>query len=1153
MSQTIETRLAVLLGLLMSSTIASAQDDLFEGELAQDETPAEETAPEQTEQLESRADEPAQSEPPSPAPAPTPAEAAASADTSASISLDASATSPQVDIDESNQTAPAPEPAPVVTGSHIRRPRLMVEDTLVIDSPLTTETQGRDFLQLRRQLGGVALPDTTGALGHSKFGGPDAQRLQLRALPTLVLLNGRRLVAAPYQLNRGADYVDIGQLPISLVERIEITRGITAGLYGDGAIGGTINVITRRDFEGVEVDIGGQATDKLDQHEVDVTLTVGAGNDTTGMNGMVSYFNRQPLAASDRDWIGQREDRVESLLNNPASYQQISNFNYPFPDPFCDIATAAGHATGLEVRIRGYGPPETLGLLPPEQQEEFLMDHDVARGGQFGTTNGQLDPLETATYCAGDFTKVQDLVIKDERIQTYSTFWHKLSDHTEAFGELGYYRSNNENRTAPAFPIIRLTPDTHDINPVWVPVEHADQPVQQPGFAAVEVPAGRIPNYQFIVGRVAGTQNGSNVNTRRVDVWRGVLGLKGDLEDLARDSVLETWDWEIAGVYSASEAVTTAKDVLMDKLADALNNCEATRIDANRDEVPTTIKERQEAGCFNPFYSSVTNSAAVDPLNVSPVPAASRNGFITTDTDMPGDEGYGVQDGGYVCDPNDPNSPPCPAQFDRDGDGIFELAGTPNTQQVMDRLTGEQITVHRRELATLDGVLRGDLARFGGGGLSFGVGAQARRETLQIDYDAAYNQRLYAFLFGAPDVPDVGRNVVAGFGELRLQVLDGLFEVQPAVRIEHYEGVGTAVNPLAAVAVRPFAASSSPPAALEWLLVRGHVGQGHRAPSLMQLHGTQTEFQSVEFFGSTVFVPHQIAGNPKLDFEKYTTLSGGLQWDFAGIHIGADFWTTMTDDVIASDNSRTLIYDCQAGYEMGFGDCDEAMLLSGTRILDHIETAFDNLAEVDTNGIDGGASYTLDTQRRGLGELGTFVLGVQGTYINSYLIKSPRALREFYRPAGAVPFDAMGQRDYSNVSAEYDAAGYRNLENFAPAMPKLRMAVPLRWLYQGHVIGATMRYVGSYNDDSEHTVERYGLPNINNLALAEGETIPAWTVFDANYGFTFGDEDRRIQLAVGVLNLLDEAPPAVESPLGYEVGVHDPRGRLVYVRATGAF
>ena len=100
-----------------------------------------------------------------------------------------------------------------------------------------------------------------------------------------------------------------------------------------------------------------------------------------------------------------------------------------------------------------------------------------------------------------------------------------------------------------------------------------------------------------------------------------------------------------------------------------------------------------------------------------------------------------------------------------------------------------------------------------------------------------------------------------------------------------------------------------------------------------------------------------------------------------------------------------------------------ALLLAGTRTLDHIESGFENLASVRTNGVDGGASYTLDSRKRGMGDFGTFVIGVQGTFINSYLIDSPRALREYYRVTDDSPRLRAGRFDYSNISATYEAAG----------------------------------------------------------------------------------------------------------------------------------
>jgi outer membrane receptor protein involved in Fe transport len=130
-------------------------------------------------------------------------------------------------------------------------------------------------------------------------------------------------------------------------------------------------------------------------------------------------------------------------------------------------------------------------------------------------------------------------------------------------------------------------------------------------------------------------------------------------------------------------------------------------------------------------------------------------------------------------------------------------------------------------------------------------------------------------------------------------------------------------------------------------------------------------------------------------------------------------------------------------------------------------------------------------------------------------------------------------------------------------LPKLRFSVPLRWTYEGHTLGVTMRYIGSYNDDSETTIEKYGLAQTlsaprapGTLAVEEGETIAAWTVFDFSYAILFGDfagEGWELGLNLGVINILDEPPPEAESPLAYDMLVHDPRGRMIYARLSGKF
>ncbi len=90
--------------------------------------------------------------------------------------------------------------------------------------------------------------------------------VQLRGLgvgTTLVLVNGQRLGASGYQ----GSFSDVSNIPASAVERIEILPEGASALYGSDAIGGVVNIILRKDFEGIEgrarvSTAGGDATER---------------------------------------------------------------------------------------------------------------------------------------------------------------------------------------------------------------------------------------------------------------------------------------------------------------------------------------------------------------------------------------------------------------------------------------------------------------------------------------------------------------------------------------------------------------------------------------------------------------------------------------------------------------------------------------------------------------------------------------------------------------------------------------------------------------------------------------------------------------------------------------------------------------------------
>ena len=80
--------------------------------------------------------------------------------------------------------------------------------------------------------------------------GDGSVRIFLHDLPTLVLLNGRRLPSS----GLGADAsVDLNTLPISFIERVDVLASGASAAFGADAVGGVVNVVTRQGNRGLEL------------------------------------------------------------------------------------------------------------------------------------------------------------------------------------------------------------------------------------------------------------------------------------------------------------------------------------------------------------------------------------------------------------------------------------------------------------------------------------------------------------------------------------------------------------------------------------------------------------------------------------------------------------------------------------------------------------------------------------------------------------------------------------------------------------------------------------------------------------------------------------------------------------------------------------
>ncbi|MBD9535337.1 TonB-dependent receptor [Stenotrophomonas sp. STM01] len=191
-----------------------------------------------------------------------------------------------------------------VTGSRI--PRAQVEGPAPI-SVINAEqikaaglTSVPDVLRALSQNNGYTQgqQNTTGAQST-----PGAQAVDLRGLGpnhTLVLINGRRIADFPLPLNGKSNFTDVGNIPLGMIDRIEVLTGSASAVYGSDAMAGVINFILKKSTDGTTIDYRYGDTSRGGSESHDLTLTTGfdRGN-FTGIVG-VELINKRPLWGSDR-------------------------------------------------------------------------------------------------------------------------------------------------------------------------------------------------------------------------------------------------------------------------------------------------------------------------------------------------------------------------------------------------------------------------------------------------------------------------------------------------------------------------------------------------------------------------------------------------------------------------------------------------------------------------------------------------------------------------------------------------------------------------------------------------------------------------------------------------------------------------------------
>ena len=176
----------------------------------------------------------------------------------------------------------------VVTGTLIKNPNLTSSSPVaVIGQEEMQLRQSNVAEELLRDLPG-AVPSIGSAVNNGNGGASFADLRGLGNFRNLVLLDGVRIVPSNF-IGR----VDLNNIPLALVDRVDTLTGGAATTYGADAVSGVINFITRRDFAGMELAASSQITEEGDGHIFRADLTMGANFDDGRGNAVLSLGYQQ--------------------------------------------------------------------------------------------------------------------------------------------------------------------------------------------------------------------------------------------------------------------------------------------------------------------------------------------------------------------------------------------------------------------------------------------------------------------------------------------------------------------------------------------------------------------------------------------------------------------------------------------------------------------------------------------------------------------------------------------------------------------------------------------------------------------------------------------------------------------------------------------
>ena len=376
-----------------------------------------------------------------------------------------------------------------------------------------------DFVSTLPSIQGTATASTnSGSLSNGQAGIATLNLRSLGANRTLVLLDGQRSVTSAT-----TGLIDINTFPQSLISRVEVVTGGASAAYGSDAVGGVVNFVLDREYEGIKTSYqyGETTYGDLPNHRFSLTAGTSFAGDRGHALFSVEAFDQKGQQTIDRDW----NDLGFFQMQNPAWSAALNGTNgeperYVGPNIGPSLHTHGGLITAGPLRGTTFGTVDpATGTAAVGQLVFGEVSGPWMRGGDFELTRqGHVG----SNSLSGD----------EARQTVFGRVSWALGAATEIYGQVSISEFEG-------LSYYQQTPNTGNVT---IRVDNAYLP------ASVRTRMQQLNLSSFSMGT---TNNGiaaaGSNNTRKVT--RYVLGAEGSLDLFAKG-----WDWD--AYYQRGQADT---------------------------------------------------------------------------------------------------------------------------------------------------------------------------------------------------------------------------------------------------------------------------------------------------------------------------------------------------------------------------------------------------------------------------------------------------------------------------------------------------------------------------------------------------------------------------------------------------------------------